>query len=138
MPLENIFILFSFSYLLARYLSRCVSRFSPQRCFRYHLCSFEELLNAVIVSKQNVVGIIFLNVQKCFGVRVFAESWLTCGSRQGGASASRISLACALDDRSAVESLKMPVVKSMLFSLKVLIQKKNESTNTNWKKCHTF
>lgn len=43
-----------------------------------HLKNFE---NAVIVSKQNVVGIIFLNVQERLWVHFFAESWLTCGSR---------------------------------------------------------
>lgn len=68
---------------------------------------------------------------------VFAESWLTCGLQQG-VSAAWVMPACALNDIPTVESLKMPKDKSTLFSLKVLIQKKNESTNTNWKKCHRF
>lgn len=55
----------------------------------------------VIVSKQNVVGIVFLNLQTRFGVHVFTESWLACGLWQGGARAGRISLACALSDARA-------------------------------------
>lgn len=70
-----------------------------------HLKNFS---NTIIVSKQNVVDIIFLNLQKRFGVHVFAESWLTCGSRQGGARAWQIALACALSDIPAWSLWKCP------------------------------
>lgn len=60
-----------------------------------HLKYFQ---NAVIVSKQNAVGIISLDVQKRLRVHFLAESWLTCGSRQGSARAWLVMLACALKD----------------------------------------
>lgn len=60
--------------------------------------------------------------------------WLVAGWCPCWADHTRL---CAKWHTSA-ECLKMPIDKSMLFSLKVLMQKKNESTNTNWKKCHTF
>ena len=62
------------------------------------LVHLKNFYNAVIVLKQNVVGIIFLNVQKRLWVHLFAGSWLTCGSRQGGARSGQITLACALKD----------------------------------------
>lgn len=107
-------------------------------CFWYHFCSFEELFKHYHCFQTKCCRYHLPEFTETFWGACLCwklvDMWLVAGWCP--CLADRVGL--CTEWHTSVESLKMPIDKSTLFSLKVLIQKKNERTNTDWKKCHRF